>query len=597
MTWGVHISLAPTWFDPAETPGIITPFMVLYALHDAMVKAMPGNPMAPSLAESWTVSPDGLTYEFVAPQGREVPQRRAGHRRGREVLVRALPRHLGQDHQGARRRGRDARPAPRPLPAEAAVARLHDVLHRRPPAPAGSCRRSTSRRSATTASRRRRSAPARTGSSRSRPGVELVMEAFDGYWRKTPSVKRLVFKVISDESTRLAALKRGEIDIVYSIRGELAEELQRTPGLTLKPDGHPGAAVGQLRSTSGIRSRRGTTGGCASPPTSRSTARRSTRRRRSGTRGSPTASSPSTFDFFWPPPAYRVRSRPGQEAPGRGRISRTASTPATTTCDIVVRERAARPSPTTSSRSASARSCGRSSARRYWSSYADKKYKNLAYTASGAFGNAATRLEAFVVGGRHVRVRQLPGHRRALPGAGGRARPRSGARRCSTRSSSSCTRRRCSPRSGSWRFMNGHGPARAGVGPRPDPRPRLLGALRGREAQGQVARGETRPTAGARLCNAGRPTHGPPTMSFDVSAGAPASATAVWACRSWFCQQPGPFWVKSLDDARVRARAHTARKFLGLFSHQAMACSLHDKRVNQILRDRGQGRPTSRPSG
>jgi hypothetical protein len=81
-------------------------------------------------------------------------------------------------------------------------------------------------------------------------------------------------------------------------------------------------------------------------------------------------------------------------------------------------------------------------------------------------------------------------------------------------------------------------------------------------------------------------------MSFDVSAGAPASATAVWACRSWFCQQPGPFWVKTLDDARVRARAHTARKFLGLFSHQAMACSLHDKRVNQILGDRGKGRPT-----
>ena len=26
LTWGVHISLAPTWFDPAETPGIITPF-------------------------------------------------------------------------------------------------------------------------------------------------------------------------------------------------------------------------------------------------------------------------------------------------------------------------------------------------------------------------------------------------------------------------------------------------------------------------------------------------------------------------------------------------------------------------------------------
>src|SRR5437867_146727 len=65
MTWGVHISLAPTWFDPAETSGIVTPFMVLYALHDALVKPMPGNPLAPSLAESWTVSADGLAYEFV----------------------------------------------------------------------------------------------------------------------------------------------------------------------------------------------------------------------------------------------------------------------------------------------------------------------------------------------------------------------------------------------------------------------------------------------------------------------------------------------------------------------------------------------------
>ena len=66
------------------------------------------------------------------------------------------------------------------------------------------------------------------------PGVELVLEAFDGYWRKTPSVKRLVMKVIPDESTRLAALKAGEVDIAYSIRGDLARELQATPGLKLK---------------------------------------------------------------------------------------------------------------------------------------------------------------------------------------------------------------------------------------------------------------------------------------------------------------------------------------------------------------------------
>ena len=63
MTWGVHVSLAPTWFEPAEVSGIITPFMVLYALHDAMVKPMPGQALAPSLAETVNASADGRTYD------------------------------------------------------------------------------------------------------------------------------------------------------------------------------------------------------------------------------------------------------------------------------------------------------------------------------------------------------------------------------------------------------------------------------------------------------------------------------------------------------------------------------------------------------
>ncbi|MGD9614919.1 MAG: ABC transporter substrate-binding protein, partial [Alphaproteobacteria bacterium] len=69
LTWGVHVSLAPTWFDPAEATGIITPFMILYALHDAMVKPMPGKSLAPSLAESWSVGEDGRSYDFVLRDG------------------------------------------------------------------------------------------------------------------------------------------------------------------------------------------------------------------------------------------------------------------------------------------------------------------------------------------------------------------------------------------------------------------------------------------------------------------------------------------------------------------------------------------------
>jgi len=44
------------------------------------------------------------------------------------------------------------------------------------------------------------------------PGVELVMEAYEGYWRKVPSVKRLVFKSVPEATTRMAMLKRGEVD-------------------------------------------------------------------------------------------------------------------------------------------------------------------------------------------------------------------------------------------------------------------------------------------------------------------------------------------------------------------------------------------------
>jgi peptide/nickel transport system substrate-binding protein len=61
-----------------------------------------------------------------------------------------------------------------------------------------------------------------------------VLEAFDQYWRKTPHVKRLVLRVIPDHTTRVAALKRGEVDVVYLVSGELAEDLRRTPGLSLK---------------------------------------------------------------------------------------------------------------------------------------------------------------------------------------------------------------------------------------------------------------------------------------------------------------------------------------------------------------------------
>src|SRR5579883_1987019 len=62
MAW--HVTIAPSWFDPSTAPPQITPFGMLYAIHDALVRPYPGQKMGPSLAESWTESEDGRIYEF-----------------------------------------------------------------------------------------------------------------------------------------------------------------------------------------------------------------------------------------------------------------------------------------------------------------------------------------------------------------------------------------------------------------------------------------------------------------------------------------------------------------------------------------------------
>ena len=69
ITWALQISLVPAWFDPADVAPPATALVVMSALHDALVKPMPGQPLAPSLAESWQVSKDGLVYEFTLRKG------------------------------------------------------------------------------------------------------------------------------------------------------------------------------------------------------------------------------------------------------------------------------------------------------------------------------------------------------------------------------------------------------------------------------------------------------------------------------------------------------------------------------------------------
>src|SRR5206468_2422378 len=208
---------------------------VLYAVHDALVKAMPAQPMAPSLAESWTVSRDGLVYEFVLRKGVKfhngepvtAEDVKFSFERYRGTAASSFKARIAAVEVADAQRVRFRLKQPWPdfmtyygTPATGAgwivpkkyLEKVGDDGFKKAPIGAG---------------------PYKFVSFN--PGVELVLEANDQYWRKAPTVKKLVFRVIPDEATRLAALTRGEVDVAYSIRGELAEELKKTPGLTLKP--------------------------------------------------------------------------------------------------------------------------------------------------------------------------------------------------------------------------------------------------------------------------------------------------------------------------------------------------------------------------
>ena len=277
MVWAVHISLAPVYFEPAEAPGIITPFMLYYALHDALVKPMPGNTMAPSLAESWTAAPDGLSYEFVLRKGVKfhngdpvtAEDVKFSFERYRGVASKSFKARVAAVEVVDPHRVRFRLTQPWPdfmtfyaTPATGAawvvpkkyVEKVGDDGFKKAPVGAG---------------------PYKFVSFT--PGVEVVVEAFEGYWRKTPTVKRLIFKSVPEESTRLAMLKRGEADVVYSIRGALAEELKRSPASRSSRRTCRGRSGRSSLASSGIPSPPGPTGACAWPRIWPSTGTPSTR--------------------------------------------------------------------------------------------------------------------------------------------------------------------------------------------------------------------------------------------------------------------------------------------------------------------------------
>jgi peptide/nickel transport system substrate-binding protein len=386
------VSIAARWFDPAEAEGIITPFIFYYAIHDAVVKPMPGEPLAPSLAESWSVSPDGLTYEFVLRRGVRFHD---GETLTAEDVKFSFERYKGASASLYRARVaavdvvdphrvrfRLKQPWPDFMtfygtPATGAgwivpkkyVERVGDDGFKKAPVGAG---------------------PYKVVAFKA--GIELVLEAHEQFWRKTPAVKRLVIKSIP-EDTRLAMLKRGEADIATLFRGPLAVEIQRTPGLTLKPTYLPVTQwllfTEQWDAKSPWADRR------VRLAANLAIDRQSINQAETLGLSKVTASIiPQTFDFYWPAPLYahdpsRARQLLAEAGYPNGFDAGTVSADLsfTSTADAVVnflRAVGIRVTLRPLERAA------------LFKEYQEKRLRHIVMGGSAAFGNAATRLDAFV---------------------------------------------------------------------------------------------------------------------------------------------------------------------------------------------------------
>ena len=214
MRWALYLTLSPNWFDPGEAVGQLTPFWVLYALHDALIKPLPGNLMAPNLAESWTVSADGKTYEFKLREGLKFHN---GDPFTAEDVKFSFARSKGKLLQEKVKEVQIVDPY-----------RVRFVLHE--PFPDFMAFYGTMATGAGWIAPKKyveqvgpegfKKHPIGLGPYKfvsHTPGIELVMEANEGYWRTMPSVKRLVFKSVPESNTRLAMLKRGEVDLAYHL--------------------------------------------------------------------------------------------------------------------------------------------------------------------------------------------------------------------------------------------------------------------------------------------------------------------------------------------------------------------------------------------
>ncbi len=229
----IHWGVSADWLDPATTGYTVSALLAAYLFHDALLKPMPDGLYSPCLAESWTVSPDAKVYEFKLRQGVKFHN---GDTMTAEDVVFSFWRYkagLNKFIHGKTEKVEAVNPylvriqfkEPFPdfldylLPGTTTIAYVVPKKYIEKVGEAGFKKN-----------------PVGCGPYKFVefvPGVRVVGEAFEGFWRKVPNVKRMEFTTIPETATRFAMVKRGEVDIATLMIDVYYQEVKKDPKLRL----------------------------------------------------------------------------------------------------------------------------------------------------------------------------------------------------------------------------------------------------------------------------------------------------------------------------------------------------------------------------
>ena len=62
---------------------------------------------------------------------------------------------------------------------------------------------------------------------------QIRLERYDGYWGGTPALQTVVFRMMPEPSTRIAALLAGEVHIIHAVPPDLVDRINSVPGVSV----------------------------------------------------------------------------------------------------------------------------------------------------------------------------------------------------------------------------------------------------------------------------------------------------------------------------------------------------------------------------